>query len=71
MIEESAASDDDARHATLADDAALDFGVSAATDAKSSRYVLATPVGSTQSDNTASAEPLSALLKEQGVGEVR
>ena len=50
MIEESAASEDDARHATLADDAALDFGLSAATDAKSSRYVLATPVGSTHID---------------------
>jgi hypothetical protein len=50
MIEESAASEDDTRYATLADDAALGFGLSAATDAKSSRYVLAAPVGSTQID---------------------
>ena len=50
MIEESAASEDDTRHATLADDAALDFGLSAATAAKSSRYVLAIPVGNTHID---------------------
>jgi len=77
MIEESAASEDDARHATLADDAALDFGLSAATDAKSSRmcwqhrsaaryrWMRFEEAGKMQGDNTTYAEPLYACSRNR------